>query len=67
MKLRVILFVLLIPGLAAALEHNDDRFGLRDIFELEWVSDPQIAPAEATSSISAKYLEMVRNLRRSDR
>jgi|GEM_PF-6810920 len=47
MRLCVILLVFLIPGLATALDRDDDRFGLRDIFELEWASDPQISPTEA--------------------
>ena len=65
MKLRVILLVFLIPGLATALDHDDERFGLRDIFELEWASDPQIAPNGSRIIYVRNFMDIMKDVRRS--
>jgi acylaminoacyl-peptidase len=60
-----VLWILGLAGLANGTEHNDNRFGLRDIFELEWASDPQISPSGGHIVYVRNSMDIMKDVRRS--
>ena len=49
-----------------ATEPPSDRFESRDVFELEWASDPQISPDGKTVAYVRNGMDIMRDGRRSE-
>ncbi|MDX1389929.1 MAG: LpqB family beta-propeller domain-containing protein, partial [Acidobacteriota bacterium] len=66
MRLRALVFTLLVPGLVAATSRDDERFRFMDVFELEWASDPQIAPDGDRIVYVRNFMDITSDVRRSN-
>jgi acylaminoacyl-peptidase len=53
-------------GASLAGEPPGDRFTLRDVFELEWVSDPQISPDGGQVVYVRNFMDVMKDVRRSN-
>ena len=49
------LLLAVVPAMAIGYQ-SSNHFELLDVFELEWVSDPQISPARATQAHPSRPL-----------
>ena len=66
MRFHALVLSVLLPGLGAATERDDERFRLIDIFELEWASDPQIAPDGESVVYVRNFMDIMKDVRRSN-
>lgn len=71
MKMRraltwLLLTLVLACGFAAAADDDDRTFQLQDVFELEWASDPQIAPDGSRIVYVRNFMDIMSDKRRSN-
>ncbi len=57
---------ILAAGALLGAEPATDRFALRDVFELEWASDPQISPDGSRVVYVRNFMDVMKDVRRSN-
>jgi acylaminoacyl-peptidase len=66
MRFQLVAWCILAAQLGVAAERDDERFRLEDIFELEWATDPQISPDGERVVYVRNFMDVMKDVRRSN-